>query len=73
MSDMELFKRKKKAFGEKIEPSCQYCRYSSGKDAAACRYGIIGVICKKYEYDPTKRAPKGQPKMKEYDKDDFSL
>lgn len=73
---MEFFKKiikKKKAFGDKIEPNCIYCRYNSGNQTVACRFGNSADDCKKYEYDPLKRDPASQPKLKQYSEDDFSL
>ena len=70
---MSLFKRREKTFGSEIEPDCIYCRYNSGNEDVICAYKSENSSCKNYEYDPTMRTPKGQPKLKKYSEDDFLL
>jgi hypothetical protein len=73
---MFLFKKKKKTqfFGANIEPSCELCRYNSGKEKPFCVHGKdCSKVCKKYEYDPLKRQPDKAPKLKDYSADDFII
>ena len=73
------FAMEKRLFGNNIEPGCRYCR--NGRPApdgimVLCRkYGPISpsYCCKRYAYDPLKRAPKRQPKLPEFSQEDFSL
>lgn len=67
-----LFKKKSKNFGKRIEPNCDYCQLNSGEEDVICSY-YKGEICKKYQYDPFKRKPDRKPVLKEYSQDDFSL
>ncbi len=64
-------KKKKKMFGENIEASCDYCQLNSGKEDIICP-NYRGGVCRKYLYDPLKRMPK-TPKLKEFNKEDFTL
>ena len=77
MGFLNLFKKKDKLFGSTVEKSCDYCRYNYADDdyAVICKYdnGKGAEKCKKYEYDPTKRKPKKEPKLKEYKPEDFEL
>ncbi|WP_099204049.1 hypothetical protein [Scatolibacter rhodanostii] len=75
---MSLFRRKKKLFGNYIEPSCDYCSHNAGKkENIHCSLQLVfsDKGCKKFEYNPLKRIPKVQPVLKKdgYTADDFSL
>lgn len=68
---MFFFKKKKpKAFGNNIEPSCSYCRYIHNGN---CVLGKGDKVCKKYEYDPLKREPSESPSLGDFSADDFML
>lgn len=65
MKGMEYMARKK-YFGEKIPPQCQYCsfgtRAKSGGKVLCEKKGIVdeGDSCNKYVYSPLKRIPTKQ-------------
>lgn len=71
--------RKKKLFGQQVEPACLYCekgRPAPDNVMVLCRkYGPVAPTyqCKKFIYDPLKRIPRRQPKLPEYDEEDFKL
>ena len=79
MGFFKLFKKKEKLFGNNVEKNCAWCRYnyteSEEESSVLCKFwvGEDAAKCKKYEYDPTKRRPKAEPKLKEYKKEDFEL
>lgn len=76
-----MFGRKKKTnkeilFGAAIEPDCAHCFNSIlAQGEVRCRVGqtLTDGKCKKYTYDPLRRAPKGQPKLKSFSAKDFEL
>ena len=76
-----MFGRKKKInkatlFGSAIEPSCTHCLNSvTVQGEARCRIGqaMSDGKCKKYTYDPLRRTPKGDPKLRSYSAKDFEL
>lgn len=57
---------KKKYFGEKIPPQCQYCNFGtrakSGGKVLCEKKGIVNEndSCNKYVYSPLKRIPQKQ-------------
>lgn len=69
----------KNLFGGNVEPACLYCEYakpSPDKVMVLCRrFGPVSphYKCKKYRYDPLKRAPRGLPKLPEFTAEDFEL
>ena len=81
LEDSIVFGRKKKKtneglFGAGIDPNCAYCQNSVvAQGEVRCRIGQIAEnsCCKKYQYDPLRRAPKGQPKLGEFSAKDFEL
>ncbi len=77
-----MFGRKKKKinkdtlFGSTIELSCAHCLNSiTVQGEARCRIGqsLTNGKCKKYTYDPLRRMPKGEPKLRTYSAKDFEL
>lgn len=76
-----MFGRKKKKkdsalFGGRIEPSCAYCAHSvQAQGAVKCLIGQIpeGAGCKRYQYDPLRREPKGEPSLSKFTAEDFKL
>lgn len=76
-----MFGRKKKIkketlFGSTVEPSCAYCLNSvTVQGEARCRIGqsLTDGKCRKYTYDPLRRVPKEQPKLRSYSAKDFEL
>jgi len=61
-------------FNRNIEPSCAYCRFSTGLgfDEYACsKRGIVAGdgSCNSFKYEPTKREPEPQPRAKAPDLD----
>ena len=79
--DINVFGRKKKIkkdalFGASIEPDCAHCFHSitvQGKVRCHVGESLTNGKCKQYTYDPLRRAPKGQPKLKSYSAKDFEL
>ncbi len=76
-----MFGRKKKKketalFGSTIIPSCEYCQHSvNAQGTVRCRIGQIpeSGSCKRYAYDPLRRAPKSRPKLGDFTAEDFEL
>lgn len=68
-----------KYFGEKIEPSCEYCKYgrfSADKRIILCEYkGVLTEAdkCRKFMYDPIKRVPKRIRPLPKFEIEDFQL
>lgn len=66
-------------FNTKISPACEYCffgRLSPDLQSILCsKKGVTSLSssCRHFKYDPLKRQPKRQPKLKEYSKEDFEL
>jgi len=58
-------------------PSCGYCLHGKsspdGKTVLCPKRGVThaGMACKKYVYDPLRRAPKPIPKMPVFTPEDF--
>ena len=76
-----MFGRKKKRkpmplFGSYIEPNCTYCAHSTAVDGGVkCQLNQIpeNFSCKRYVYDPLRRAPKGEPTLGGFSAEDFKL
>lgn len=76
-----MFGRKKKKkeealFGAAITPNCAYCQNSTvAQGEVRCRIGQIAEneSCKRYRYDPLRRAPKVRPKLGTFTAKDFEL
>ena len=70
---------RKNLFDKNIEPMCRYCDNSTMLDDS--RFLICtnrGVVetdysCKKFKYNPLKRAPKPEHKLQQFNKEDFEL
>lgn len=62
--------RKKRLFGNKIEPDCSLCYYSDGD---GCSLGSEQKPCGRFRYDPLKRTPENLPELHHFSKDDFKL
>lgn len=66
-------------FGRHIEPSCSYCIHgetSFDRSVIFCRLkGAIepGSSCRRFDYAPFKRIPKGEPTLPMFRPEDFSL
>lgn len=76
-----MFGRKKKKkqtplFGGNIEPNCAYCAHSATVEGGTkCQLNQIpeNASCKRYTYDPLRRAPKGEPALGNFTAEDFKL
>lgn len=72
-----FFRKKKKLdplFGARVEPQCLYCtRYHEGLKKCLVGLEPKDGQCKKYQYDPLRRAPRPQPKPEKQDPEDFKL
>lgn len=62
--------RKKRLFGNKIEPDCSLCYYAGGNE---CGPGAEQKPCSRFRYDPLKRTPGNLPGLGHFSKDDFKL
>ncbi len=66
-------------FDPHIEPSCSYCQYGTAtKDGLAILCRRRGVMlpdsfCRRFRYDPLLRVPSRQPRLPQYDAEDFTL
>ena len=66
-------------FNPKIEPCCAYCEHGTatkdGQSILCRRRGVMlpSSSCRRFTYDPLLRIPYRQPKLPEYDAEDFSL
>ncbi len=64
---------------EKYVPRCEYClnctELVSSKEFFCKKHGIVPPdgSCRKFAYDPLKRAPKEHLDLPEFDASDFSL
>jgi hypothetical protein len=69
----------KKALFNDLPPSCAYCVHGrtapDGESVLCPKRGIThaGMRCKKYEYDPLRRVPKGEPALPKFTKEEFAL
>lgn len=70
-------KKKEKLFGNRIDIECKYCVNSSDFDGASvCKMGLYlepSGYCRRFEYDPLKRAPQNLPPLKAHSPDEFKL
>ena len=70
---------KRKAFGQNIEPRCEYCQNghesADGRMILCPRKGIVerSASCRKFCYDPLRRIPRTAPPLPVFSDDDFSL
>lgn len=67
---------KKQLFGKNIVPSCVYCEYSKNEgESQFCTANkqLKNGKCKKFNYNPIMREPKGMAPLKSFDKEDFTL
>ncbi len=70
---------RKKLFGNYIDPACEYCergrKTKDGQMVLCERYGVVAPYfsCRKFEYAPLKRVPKGIRPLPSYQKKDFEL
>ena len=67
---------KKKLFGNNIVPSCVYCAHSKkegGTQYCDAHKTLKNGKCRKFDYNPIMREPKGMAPLKTYTKEDFSL
>ena len=70
---------KRKILGAGIPPKCRYCRFGTAApdgDAVICpKKGVLDkdASCKKFRYDPLKRAPRQAPDMLTFSESDFTL
>ena len=70
--------KNKLRLGEGVEPCCGFCAHSAETEGGRClcvRSGFVDAsdVCRKYEYDPFKRAPVPAPEMKEHEKEEFEI
>ncbi len=69
----------KNLFGGSVEPACLYCEHSKpapDKVMVLCRrFGPVAphYKCKKYRYDPLKRAPRPQRALPAFSAEDFEV
>lgn len=72
-----MFRRKKEAlFGNRIDPDCTVCTHyeeESGTCTLLKEKNPDGAGCRHFTYDPLRRAPKGTPRLRDYDPEDFVL
>ena len=70
---------RKNLFDKNIEPLCKYCSNSTeladNKFLICGNRGVVEVdySCKKFKYNPLKRVPKLEPKLQQFNKEDFEL
>jgi hypothetical protein len=62
--------KKKKLFGNKIEPDCSLCYYADNNE---CSLGAVKKPCGRFRYDPLKRTPENLPPLQHFSKNDFEL
>lgn len=65
-----FWKKKKKLFGNEVEPDCAYCANSSGE---TCTLDSTQRPCEHFHYDPLKRTPDAAPLLKHYNENEFKL
>jgi len=72
-----LGKKATKLFGNQVEINCEYCSNSSDYDGASvCKLNLClkpDGGCRRFAYDPLKRAPMHLPPLKPHDADEFKL
>lgn len=67
---------KKKLFGNNIVPACIYCAHSHKEgDTQFCdaHRVLTNGKCRKFDYNPIMREPKGMANLPKYDKNDFAI
>ncbi len=67
---------KKNLFGNYIETDCSYCAFFyEDEDGFYCQKNkkIKNGKCKKFNYNPTLRVPKGELPLAQYRKEDFEI
>lgn len=68
-----------KLFGKNIDPACGYCEYGNadpGGEVVFCpKNGVVSPYysCRKFQYAPLKRKPKGIRLLPQYKPEDFEL
>ncbi len=66
-------------FSKNLSPACEYCdfgRLTVDENSVLCsKNGVMSPLssCRHFKYDPLKRRPKRQPKLKEFSKEDFEI
>lgn len=71
-------RKKKKLFGNHIDPACRYCRHQEAYPEGGLRCAYRGQVepdgrCARFAYDPLKREPRNLPELPTYDPKDFLL
>ncbi|MCH5298672.1 MAG: hypothetical protein J1E96_02805 [Ruminococcus sp.] len=67
---------KKVLFGNNIEVDCSYCaNYFEDEEGFYCQKDrvIKNGRCKKFDYNPTLRVPKGDLPLMQFNKEDFEI
>lgn len=70
---------KNSIFGKDISPKCLYCEHGvavcSGAEILCKKKGVMqpDSFCKKFKYDPIKRAPQTAKIASDFSAEDFSL
>lgn len=67
---------KKKIFGNNIVPSCVYCEYSKTEGTSqfcTVHRQLKNGKCRKFNYNPIMREPKGMAPLKKISKEEFTL
>lgn len=62
-------------FGRGIQPRCAYCAHAAA-EAPGCTLGLSFPeegACRRFRYDPLRRAPLVRPPLPKFDPDDFKL
>ena len=70
--------RRKKLFGNNIEPNCEYCIHSSTEEentffCKKWKHAQRPKKCKHFSYDPLKRVPRQLPPLPQVDPEDFTI
>ena len=70
---------RKKVIGRNVEPRCKYCHYGTptadGESVVCPKKGVLDKdeSCKKFRYNPLKRAPRQDPEVLSFSESDFTL
>ena len=73
---MGKFSRVLTFFNTARDADCSFCVYNirkSGQDFCSARRPMGNPDCRRFRYDPLKRAPRNLPPLREYDPDEFKL
>lgn len=68
-----------KLFGKNIDPACSYCEHGhtdqEGNVVFCPKNGVVSPYysCRRFQYAPLKRKPKGIPLLSRYKLEDFEL